>query len=159
MLKKILLFTALVTFVTASVCFASIRLEQTELGCIRVGETRDFVESIYGEPDSSKVNHMWGGMNCRYGDSFDVTYTMDGHVIHISTTADNGIVTADGIKIGSTINDIMRVYGEPKNSVRDRITNRFNMFFYNVEGERRIGIRFDFDLEGYVTKIGSGYFD
>ena len=74
-------------------------------------------------------------------------------------TADNGIVTADGIKIGSTINDIMRVYGEPKNSVRDRITNRFNMFFYNVEGERRIGIRFDFDLEGYVTKIGSGYFD
>lgn len=159
MLKKVLLCTAMFTLVAASACFAAITREQVELGGITTGETREYVESIYGEPDSSSVNVMWGGTNCKYGDSFVITYTEKGYVIHISTSADNGIVTVDGIKVGSTLSDVRRVYGEPKNAVRDRKTNHIYMYFYNVEGERKQGIRFDFDSSGNVTKIGAGYFD
>ena len=95
--------------------------ERMALGGLHVADTMDYVQSIYGEPDSQESGYSYaserGYAIWKYGDSVTIYFYQNPdneefyiQVIHV--TADNGFTTPDGIKIGSDIKMLKKAYGE-----------------------------------------------
>ena len=99
--------------------------EEIAIGGISpLGSSRDYIQSIYGEPNdktkkwSKAVEDMvehW-----KYGDSFEIYFYSERRESPdlILCTAANGLATPAGIKVGSRASEVIDKYGEPafKNS-------------------------------------------
>ena len=112
---------------------AGLSYEEMELGGIRLGDTREEVEAVYGEGDhiADGVTE-WGGTTvhifaCDYGDSLSVQYRDEGDAcrvigVHLGVNNVNKynerpsaeaqmIETPSGIHLDSTLEDLEAVYG------------------------------------------------
>ena len=93
-------------------------INRIALGGIELGATPERVRSIYGNPDGVKKLvgrdvSFWGGQSGEswtYGNSFGITF-IDGHALLISSSAQNGLKTPDGISVGDTAAKLYRTYG------------------------------------------------
>ena len=107
--------------------------EEMELGGIRLGDTREEVEAVYGEGDHIADGvKKWGGTTvhifaCDYGDSLVVQYRDEGDAcrvisVHLGVNNVNKysqrpsneaqmIETPSGIHLDSTLEDLEAVYG------------------------------------------------
>ena len=102
-----------------SMCFASIPRSELALGGVTLFTRFANVQHIYGQPTSTsyKDYNIWGGTSRfytqRYGNgSFIVTATNHDGVVSVTTTANNGIGTPAGIKVGMSQGRLSMVYGE-----------------------------------------------
>lgn len=98
-------------------------MDQARIGGIGIGDSIDYVKSIYGEPTSvgqRGKNYLYDGLyayDMTYGDSFklSVVENSDGteEVIDIASTANNGLAMPCGIKVGSSIGEVYKNFGMP----------------------------------------------
>lgn len=113
-------------------------MEQARIGGIGIGDSIDYVKSIYGEPTSvSKKgkNYLYDGLysyNITYGDSFtlSVVENSDGteEVIDIDSTANNGLAMPCGIKVGSQIGEVYKNFGMPWRADSGKNINRHYVY-------------------------------
>lgn len=83
------------------------------IGGVSLTSTEDYVQSIYGSPDSVRYenNVVWGNTHIvRYGNSFYITYSDRGGVISVKTTANNGLKTPSGFTVGQSINAVTNYF-------------------------------------------------
>lgn len=98
---------------------ARIDSSRMALGGITVGSTEEYVRETYGPPASAarsfSPEQNQYVKEYSYGDSFFVTVLEDtGTVLWLmSRERHNNIATPDGIMVGSTLNEVLHVYGEP----------------------------------------------
>ena len=117
----------------AALCAAEITEEDMALGGIRLGDTMEDVEAVYGEGDHIADGvKKWGGTTvhifaCDYGDSLVVQYRDEGDAcrvisVHLGVNNVNKysqrpsneaqmIETPSGIHLDSTLEDLEAVYG------------------------------------------------
>ncbi|EEX69049.1 hypothetical protein MITSMUL_04119 [Mitsuokella multacida DSM 20544] len=98
-------------------------MDQARIGGIGIGDSIDYVKSIYGEPTyvgQRGKNYLYDGLyayDMTYGDSFklSVVENSDGteEVIDIASTANNGLAMPCGIKVGSSIGEVYKNFGMP----------------------------------------------
>ena len=85
---------------------------QLKLAGIAATDTRAFVESVYGKPtrvSNQKLVYI-------YGDSLRVKFfgpENNSQIWDIEIIADNGLATADGVKVGMKADIMKQKYGEP----------------------------------------------
>lgn len=107
-------FTALVFVAVMSmsmICFAEISPNEVALGGITLGATRERVESVYGKP--TKYDNENTALVYNYNDTFKVYFSSSGMAFQIVTTANNGIGTPSGVRVGmdaSVLNKYGQVY-------------------------------------------------
>lgn len=99
-----------------------IPINQLKVGGVGIGDSIDYVKSIYGEPSTvgKKVkNYLYEGItyDVTYGDSFilKVLIESDGteNIVNINSTANNGLAMPCGIKVGSPVGDMYKNFGMP----------------------------------------------
>lgn len=123
-------------------------------GGIEYGASADYVQQVYGTPTEVETKHhsLWNGevTEYEYGDSFELKF-VDGYVRHIEISRHNGIKTAAGIEVGSTLDAVKAAYGEP-----DKI--RGDKYIYYCDEDRSIGLVFEIE-NNKVDEIEMGYLD
>ena len=68
----------------------------------------DEIRRIYGEPKNDSLS----GWTWTYGDSVEL-HTPEGALSDILVTANNGWKTPSGIGVGTSVNELVKKYGEP----------------------------------------------
>ena len=161
MRNKFLVALALITMFLTSTCWASIPESELYIGGIGSPMTSGEVRDIYGDPYqllASGNNHaLWKGdvKSYAYGEqkSFKITF-VDDKVIHVMTTANNGLRTPAGIGVKTEMTDVLENYGEPDDIVDE------TRWFYHIEENEAIGMVITFDKEtNKVKEIRVGNFD
>ena len=157
----VVLMVFMLTLMSVSVCFAAIPTSEIAIGGITVGSSADYVKSIYGEPDriTTTYNHaLWRGKidEYYYGDSFHIILS-DDKVIWLGTTANNGLATPAGIRVGMKVSTLIDVYGNGK-AHRDRYGNICDYYYRSVKSEYS-ALKFGVDRNGIITAIYAGSFD
>lgn len=161
MRNKILVVLAFVTMVLTSTCWASVPESELYIGGIGNSMTSGEVRDIYGDPyqliTSGNKHALWKGdiKSYAYGEekTFKITFA-DDKVIHVMTTANNGLRTPAGIGVKSEELDVLEAYGQPDDIVDE------TRWVYNVEGKDSIGMVITFDKEtNKVKEIRVGTFD
>ena len=111
-MRKILLITMLLlSFV--GVTYAKIADEHFAIGGICVGQTPAQVKAIYGEPVKTNGFQDFKILEYAKNDTkFNIGFKSN-IVDYVSVAGNNGIATADGIKVGSAKEDIIKTYGQP----------------------------------------------
>ena len=106
-MKKMLL-ALLMALSIASVADARIAENRIAIGGLYPGQTVSQVEAIYGKPVrvSGDAKTTYYSYNQSNDTEFEVCFR-NGVVSHIRISGNNGIATADGIKIGSTKDDVL----------------------------------------------------
>lgn len=110
-MRKILLITMLLLSF-ASIAFAKISDEHFAIGGIYVGQSISQVKAIYGEP--VKTNGFQDFRIFEYAKN-DTRFTIrfkNNIVDSVNVAGNNGIATADGIKVGSTKDELLKTYGQ-----------------------------------------------
>lgn len=97
--------------------FPYISFDRIAIGGIQpLTSTRDYVRSVYGEPDNiqhitnsrhpeDEPNEIW-----TYGENFIISF-LDGCVFNVLTKDPNGLATPDGIKVGDSESKVISAYG------------------------------------------------
>ena len=98
--------------------FPYISFDRIAIGGIQpLTSTRDYVRSVYEEPDKitrrpetgkfsdSDITETW-----EYGDSFSISFSND-WVFCLSVNGPNGLATPDGIKVGDSETKVISTYG------------------------------------------------
>lgn len=110
-MRKILLITMLLlSFCSAS--FAKIADEHFAIGGIYAGQGISQVKAIYGEP--VKTDGFQDYKFFEYGKN-DTRFTIrfkSNIVDSVYVAGNNGIATVDGIKVGSTKEELLKAYGQ-----------------------------------------------
>lgn len=156
----VMLFLVL-TLMSVSVCFAGIPESEIGIGGITFHASADYVKNIYGEPDNvtTTYNHaLWSGKidNYYYGDSFQIVLRND-QVIWLGSTANNGLATPAGIKVGMKASTLTDVYATGK-AYRDRYGN-VESYYYRSDDDEYKGLKFTVNRNGIITGIYAGLFD
>lgn len=112
---------AVLFFLLCSGGMAGARIDDSRIamGGIAIGSTEAYLRQTYGTPKS--MVRTWYApysqyvREYNYGDSFFVTaLEKTGMIFRMqSLTKRNGIYTKDGITIGSSLPDVLRLYGKP----------------------------------------------
>lgn len=112
--------------VMSSMCFASMNAEyltSMSMGGVQIGNSEEYVRSIYGEPERIEYSKDHNGTNKYgstvytyiYGDSFRILFCGNNRlpmrVGEIVSTANNGIRTEAGLSVGDTESTITELYG------------------------------------------------
>lgn len=100
---------------------------QLSLGGIKIGASKGYVHTIYGEPDSMKTNYTatpYGTTRIdhieNYGNSVTIDYfglvgrrpiTDSSRVFSIKVTANNGWATGQGVTVGMDESKVREIYG------------------------------------------------
>ena len=133
---------------STTICAAAVPSSALVAGGIEYGASADYVQQVYGTPTEVETKHhsLWNGevTEYEYGDSFELKF-VDGYVRH------NGIKTAAGIEVGSTLDAVKAAYGEP-----DKI--RGNKYIYYCDEDKSIGLVFEIE-NNKVDEIEMGYLD
>lgn len=120
-------------------------MNRLALGGIQIGASFERVRSIYGSPNNikrlvSRDLRFWDGNSGEvwsYGNSFEITF-IDGTARLITSKANNGIKTADGISVGDDAGKLWRTYGRAYKSMKNAYLYR-NSFIYlkfTMSGEK-----------------------
>lgn len=132
------------------VSMAKIPVDDAALGGISPGVTKDYVISIYGEPEEGKIENAWAwgpdskSQIIKYGNTVSMNCVSDNNgpmeVMMIYVTANNGFSTPRGIHVGSTEREVRDAYGTPDlNSHNDlwykTISNGMNLVFHMKNGK------------------------
>ena len=131
---------------------AAVPQDALVVGGIEYGASESYVRSVYGAPREveTKFDAVYAGgqgVEWEYGSDFDIVFVND-MVCRVEIGARNGIQTKDGIVVGSDVNALISVYGQP-----DAI--RGDKYIYFVDGDAAIG--FSFEIEnGHVDEINMG---
>nr|DAK26700.1 MAG TPA: CAP-associated protein [Caudoviricetes sp.] len=156
MKNRILLLLVAVTFLMMQTCLAAapwkeIPKEDIAIGGVNLGATRDYVESVYGKPDS--VEHK--DLNCgeiihleinRYGTSFFVTYDLDTtRVVEVKSTGNNGLKVPAGFAVGDNISDVRKYYNGAGFS-RKKNEQHYTADWY-------LNLHFEADSKGKIKEI------
>lgn len=127
---------------------------QLVLGNISYGAAIDAVRQSYGEPyeiDNEHEREFNGPVTVyEYKDTFDL-YVVNGIVQRIKVDDLNGLATAQGIKVGSTVDAVVAAYGQPNLAWGDH-------YIYKTATNPALGLDFEFK-HGFVEKIKCGVLD
>ena len=141
-------------------CSARIPASEFVLGYIKIMDSMDKVKKIYGEPFESVAGDVSGYESRWYthyygnGDFFVVVSRNKNRetVFVVNTTANNGIATKAGIKVGMTKQQLISAYGYPDDTKNDS-EGRTIYFYRQVKPE---GVRvFADDLALAFILIGN----
>ena len=109
-MKKIFSIMLLAVFLSVSaVCSAQISPDEVALGGIKLGSKREYVESVYGQP-TNYINRN-GGVLYDYNGTFQIFFASGKYMSWMKTTANNGIGTPSGVKVGMS-SSVLERYGE-----------------------------------------------
>ena len=168
-MKKIFAFMFIVScFFAMNFQNADARIDDSKLilGGINPGESRvKNIISIYGEPDEKELNnrtsyesYFFYGRTSEYGPPlgrysviiqfYDVGLEFDDNdgVKYITVKSNNGFSTPDGIKVGTTENELIQKYGSP-----DMIYKNYVYYYYGTLKFFRMEMK-----NGKVSKILAG---
>ena len=124
-MKRLFLFVFALVVMT-STCFAGMNAEylrSMSIGGVQIGNSEEYVISIYGNPDSIIYDKDLDGTNQLgstaytyvYGDTFKILFcgnnTIPMNVGEVISTAKNGIKTEAGLTVGDTESTITKLYG------------------------------------------------
>lgn len=127
---------------------------QLVLANISYGAAIEAVRQSYGEPyeiDHEHERQFNGSATVyEYKDTFDL-YVVNGIVQRIKVDDLNGLATAQGIKVGSTVDAVVAAYGQPNLTMGDR-------YIYKTAANPAVGLDFEFE-HGFVEKIKCGVLD
>ncbi len=161
-LKKLISSMAfLMTLLVATICSAeSVSDSEVSLGGIPYQASSDYVQSIYGRPSSSSTTYdhpLFPGRvtTWKYGSSSIIIF-VNGSVVHVSATANNGFATPAGAYVGMKASVLQSLYGTPTHQEQNK--NGRSYAFYRTESSEYVGIRFDCK-NGIITDINIGAFD
>jgi hypothetical protein len=100
------------------------------------------VQRIYGQPTRTSYEdyNIWGGTSRFYtqyygNGSFSVTATNRDGVVSVTTTANNGIGTPAGIKVGMNQGRLAMVYGEVDSIWDDNNGDKVFVYYENVNAK------------------------
>ena len=126
----------------SSVCWAAIPRSELAVGGVTIGASINDVQRIYGAPTKSKYEDfsMWGGQTRFYtyyygNGSYSVTTTNGLGVVGVTTTANNGIGTPAGIKVGMSSGRLAMVYGEVNYIWDDNNGDKVFVYYENVNAK------------------------
>lgn len=152
-------------------CSARIHESEFVLGEIATGDSMDKVRRIYGEPSKSIPGEIsayesrWYTYYYGDGNFYVETSKSKNHdiVLVVVTTANNGIATKAGIKVGMTKQQLVAAYGNPdKIETKSDGSQYFGYLQQKPEGARVFsdGLSLDFKLIGdQIVAITLCYFD
>ena len=127
---------------------------QLVLANISYGAAIEAVRQSYGEPyeiDHEHERQFNGSATVyEYKDTFDL-YVVNGIVQRIKVDDLNGLATAQGIKVGSTVDAVVAAYGQPNLTMGDH-------YIYKTAANPAVGLDFEFE-HGFVEKIKCGVLD
>ncbi len=107
-MKKILALALAFVFILSTAAFAAIAENQVTLGGLTPGVSVDVLISKYGQP-RSKHGDEW-----RYRDfTVEVDQKRNAHYIEEISTTERGFLTAQGIGVGNTVQDLTNAFGRP----------------------------------------------
>ena len=109
-MKKVLL-ALLLSLSVVSVADAKISEDRIAIGGIYAGQTQEQVKEIYGNPVRKSQGEFWF-YNQNENTKFEI-YFENKVVRHVRTKGNTGLATPDGIKVGSSKDDIINAYGQP----------------------------------------------
>ena len=142
-----------------SICFASIPRSELALGGVTLFTRFANVQRIYGQPTSTSYEdyNIWGGTSRFYtqyygNGSFSVTATNRDGVVSVTTTANNGIGTPAGIKVGMNQGRLAMVYGEVDSIWDDNNGDKIFVYYENVNNKEPDGLQFTV-RNGRIIKI------
>lgn len=143
-----------------SIGFAAIPRSELALGGVALFTRFANVQQIYGEPTRTSYEDIkiWGGTirfyTQYYGNgSFSATATNHDGILSVVTTANNGITTPAGIKVGMSEKLLLMSYGVQDNKWNDKDGN--SILIYN-EKKTGVGTRdaLEFTIsDGRIIKI------
>lgn len=124
-------------------------MDQARIGGIGIGDSVDYVKSIYGEPtfigDRGK-NYLYDGLysyNMKYGDSFTLSVVENSNgtveIIDIDSNANNGLAMPCGIKVGSQVGDMYKNFGMPWRTISDKNSN--HSYIYRTQYSPKVVFR------------------
>lgn len=157
MRNRILFLLAAVAFLTMQTCLAAapwkeIPEEDIAVGGINLGTTRDYVQSVYGEPDNIERKNLNYGSEIihleinRYGTSFFVTYDLDtNRVVEVKSTGNNGLKVPAGFAVGDNISDVRKYYNGAGFS-RKKNEQHYTADWY-------LNLHFEADSKGKIKEI------
>ena len=164
-------FALLLSFlcIFSATCFAGntrgtpLPQERMALGGLHVADTMEYVQSIYGEPESEESGYSQGTGTeyavWEYSDSVKIHFrknesTDEYYIKNIMVTADNGFSTPDGIKVGMDEKVLPKTYGEP--FLHQRSNKGYETYRYQKTVHKYIYLVFIVS-DGKIIKINLGF--
>lgn len=152
----------LISAILSSLCMASpIPESRFSIGGITPNSSPEYVESIYGLPaDRKYVPSMYGrSLQWSYNGTFIIRFA-DNAANYITVKANNGIKTADGIHVGSTLAELKGAYGEPIHIRHYTDTkNKTMMYYYEMKGTPYYAMYFTFNEKNEIIEYTFGVMD
>lgn len=165
-MKKKILFMMAAALCAGEISLAAVPLDSAALGGITSGMTQEDVESIYGQADvllPYELDSREGGYVSQIGYGKTVVIWMTGDsafatpkVDLIVVSANNGFATPEGIHVGSTSQEVIRVYGQPDFNYNNRGNtiapgkHAKTLMYKTIEGRHRMTFKIE---KGIVTEI------
>lgn len=137
----------------SSICSAEIEPSRCAIGGIRIGSTKEHVQSIYGKPTS--VQHYYW----IYGKSFTIGFNEHSNTcLEIFCNGNNGLATPDGVKVGMDASILRKTYGAEDLAAKDYDSND-DVKVYYVPGVKQPEMLVFWVKEGKITTMGCLYRD
>ena len=109
-MKKFLsVMVFLMMFSFSSFAAAEISPSEVALGGIPLGASPEYLKSVYGEP--TRYETVNGGVVYNYNNTFRVLFASGKYMYWLETTANNGIGTPSGVRVGMP-ESVLEKYGE-----------------------------------------------
>lgn len=142
-MKRILILTWMMVLFTLNVCFAALPDSEFAIGGLTLGSTEEQVQSVYGEPNSREVSALgapgherYDIVTYKYGDSVMIIF-YQGHLTSLIVSRANGWTTPSGIGIGTSLSDLLDMYGKPS-----WMYNNNTLYHYGIRDASYIGLGF-----------------
>ena len=153
-LKKLLISSLAAFFITVTVpCFAKMTKEDMVVGGLYIGQRYSEVMDIYGRPSGIMKETEEQGRVFSFidnGAEFNVRIVND-HVAGVEVFGKNTISTKAGIRIGATVKEVRKTYGEPDEE-RGCENNRI-LYYKHDAGDHHTWILAIAATEGKVSSI------
>jgi len=110
MMKKLLSVVAfLVMFSFGAIASAEIPPSEVALGGVPLGASPEYLKSVYGEP--TRYERQNDSVIYNYNNTFRVMFANGKYMYWLETTANNGIGTPSGVRVGMP-ESVLDQYGE-----------------------------------------------
>lgn len=137
-LKKLFVLSLATIFITVSVpCFAQLPKEDMVVGGLYIGQKFSEVMEMYGRPSGIMKETEDPGRVFSFteenGTEFNV-HIIDDRVAGVELFGKNSLSTKAGIRIGSTVKNVKRAYGNPDDQ---RGTKDDGIMYYKCDASNR----------------------
>ena len=137
-LKKLFVLSLATIFITVSVpCFAQLPKEDMVVGGLYIGQKFSEVMEMYGRPSGIMKETEDPGRVFSFteenGAEFNV-HIIDDRVAGVELFGKNSLSTKAGIRIGSTVKNVKRAYGNPDDQ---RGTKDDGIMYYKCDASNR----------------------